>query len=853
MANEPHDERNVDESLGVDSISDNLLGIVKKQTRRNILKSIGATVVAGGASTTGAAEHGALEAPFTEDFETGLNGWTIGLRDEWIGPRVTQGSGSWSSKHNGSVRLHVNGGPSHIGLYHDVGAIPKGTKFTITYESPNLNGSAGGPRIFLRHSDVQGEKLDQDQGGQHEGDGVLEGTASKDYPEGTSLEVRLGVWPGEITVYVKDITVSDVPSTGASLSLENTRLVQSTENSRLEPTTDESTNKIDDDVFPDALEEPPLVEGKVTAYLFDVSGSQLEELSEAVSVTISKNGSSQGMLTIPASVVRSGAKNGNALFDAMRDADENLIANVPLVTVEGGDIVSVSVDSPDIEAIGKDIEVGEAGTKSVSMPDLNVGIMAVEVPLQDLTLSYSRYKEKARSITKNLQNLYPTARVNTYIDLGIPLTGAYQGTLTHFALHSDMHQVHKYLTNITPIDSDPSTGTVYSVKNGEIVEPTAIEEFDVILAIVPKDYYNLHDSGGLLGLELVYTADSNGDGIADVQPTTAASASIDAIPETAAMEVGHHFISFQYPQEFAQEDESHHATPDLHSTTLRKNPYTLQDDDSEGLHIFPGQQSIMSDEAELPFGIDIKTYQFLIDSDFDPVPEEGSRADSVAAWVGEVGSDGLIEVLDIDEQEQGFVPTVEETTEWVIETSILSVDGETITSLGVPGEIQYLSSKGADSKERALLANIPYPDEAYKVSFTTESSDTGEKVTTGVVPVKKQLEGLPRKIPANGFKNDAEERKQALEDKIASIGGMVEKQKFRPALNKLRRDLRDKLKKWLKDDYETAPNLYTKQEAIDVVDSVITRVETYQQHSTGSGNGTGKGSGQNAGGGSGNP
>jgi hypothetical protein len=144
--------------------------------------------------------------PFTEEFKSGLNGWTIDLHPD-AADRVTKGTGTWHEKYGGSIHLHVDGGPNHVGVYRKVGSLQKGTKVRVNYESPNLDGQPGGPRILLHLPDsdeIIG--LDMDAG-RKKHDGVLEGTVPQDLPAGTELEVRLGVWPGEIDVFVTNITV----------------------------------------------------------------------------------------------------------------------------------------------------------------------------------------------------------------------------------------------------------------------------------------------------------------------------------------------------------------------------------------------------------------------------------------------------------------------------------------------------------------------------------------------------------------------------------------------------------------------------------------------------------------------
>lgn len=144
---------------------------------------------------------------FIEEFESGLNGWRIGL-PSGIGPRVTQGEGEWTQKYGGSVRLHVDGGPNHIGVRQRVGALENGTRISAQYKSPNLDGEPGSPRILLHLPDSDETiSIDKDPGrGEH--DGVLTGTVPRDLPAGTELEIRLGVWPGEITAYVTNVTAT---------------------------------------------------------------------------------------------------------------------------------------------------------------------------------------------------------------------------------------------------------------------------------------------------------------------------------------------------------------------------------------------------------------------------------------------------------------------------------------------------------------------------------------------------------------------------------------------------------------------------------------------------------------------
>ena len=155
---------------------------------------------------------------YRTDFADGLDSWTVGLHPN-ADQRVTIGDGEWKERHGGSVHLHVRGGPNHVGVYRTFNGLKEGMIIRARYESSNLRGEPGGPRILLHTPDGESTQLDRDSGGGGDSspdtDGLLEGTVPRDFPDGTDVEVRLGVWPGEIDVYVTQIILPDegvVPS-----------------------------------------------------------------------------------------------------------------------------------------------------------------------------------------------------------------------------------------------------------------------------------------------------------------------------------------------------------------------------------------------------------------------------------------------------------------------------------------------------------------------------------------------------------------------------------------------------------------------------------------------------------------
>lgn len=151
---------------------------------------------------------------YRTDFASGLDGWTTGLHPA-ADARVNPGEATWVQQHGGSVHLHVEGGPNHVGVYRAFDGLDEGMTIRATYESPNLQGSPGGPRILLHTPDGETHNLDWDKGQSNDTDGTLEGTVPRDVPDGTDLEIRLGVWPGEIDVYVTRV---EIPHEGVSPS-----------------------------------------------------------------------------------------------------------------------------------------------------------------------------------------------------------------------------------------------------------------------------------------------------------------------------------------------------------------------------------------------------------------------------------------------------------------------------------------------------------------------------------------------------------------------------------------------------------------------------------------------------------
>ena len=137
-------------------------------------------------------------------FENGPEGWTFGKRGD---ERASEGTGSWSGQHDGSLRLHVDGAPEAIMAWKEVGPLSAGTTITANYTPSRFEYAAATLRLSAV---IPGEGTvvsdrDSDNGENPEQDGNLQIEIPRDLPAEAQLEFKLVIWPGETTVYIQDV------------------------------------------------------------------------------------------------------------------------------------------------------------------------------------------------------------------------------------------------------------------------------------------------------------------------------------------------------------------------------------------------------------------------------------------------------------------------------------------------------------------------------------------------------------------------------------------------------------------------------------------------------------------------
>jgi len=152
-----------------------------------------------------------LSTPFTETFESGLNGWTIDHRyrtDPAEAPsNPSAGEGSYSEKYDGSARLHVAGGPSTLGVGRQTTGLAAGTTLSATVAVEGASSEPGNVSVavFAPDGDDSPDERTANNGPVSNGPIELTHTVQQAYPRGTEIRVWADVWPGEFTAYVATV------------------------------------------------------------------------------------------------------------------------------------------------------------------------------------------------------------------------------------------------------------------------------------------------------------------------------------------------------------------------------------------------------------------------------------------------------------------------------------------------------------------------------------------------------------------------------------------------------------------------------------------------------------------------
>lgn len=203
--------------------------------------------------------------------------------------------------------------------------------------------------------------------------------------------------------------------------------------------------------------------------------------------------------------------------------------------------------------------------------------------------------------------------------------------------------------------------------------------------------------------------------------------------------------------------------------------------------------------------------------------------DDILYMMGLVYKDGSVDLSRWYLYEDGPLKSIEDG-----EYSVIIKDdaGNTISdqSFDLSFKLFASATKPVDSPFETDVSGfsfpIGYPPEARSVEITKNSETLIE-----VEPNIKLLHSAIDSIPKDGFKEEdgedvAEDRREALHNKVDAIEKTLNQDKVRVAIRKLKKDLKPALKRWLKDGYETtSPDQLTKSEVIELVDDITDRLQ----------------------------
>jgi len=133
----------------------------------------------------------------------------------------------------------------------------------------------------------------------------------------------------------------------------------------------------------------------------------------------------------------------------------------------------------------------------------------------------------------------------------------------------------------------------------------------------------------------------------------------------------------------------------------------------------------------------------------------------------------------------------------------------------------YVDPKGVVETDFAGFAfAIPYPENSSKILLQYNNA-----TLTEFNPNAKLLHDAIDSIPDYGFIKNPEQRRKALHNKISEIEIKMEEGNITDARNKLEHDVKDKLEKWLVDNYqkENSEQL-SKSEITKIVQAIIERL-----------------------------
>lgn len=621
---------------------------------------------------------------------------------------------------------------------------------------------------------------------------------------------------------------TDPSVTIPSITLSNVRPIQVVENTILR-----NPSGSDDEIDPQV---PDLVAGRETSVLFDLQGStNLDQLPSSFDLTVSvvreyedqpDQSDSFQLSRDPSSNDRHIRDLADPNTDEAQFFEDELASDVP-VFEPSADLRRITVDvdpdidddgAPDLSGSAKTVNLVDGeGVEIESMDRLDVGFIEIADPEDG-----DNYGDENGHIKDDFDELVDEA--TDYLESAYPVD-----ELTR-------HEHPDRLDDSSVLDTSGGS-QVEDLKSARsaLEDEFSDVDFDVTVAFVPEGFPDFHDDGyfGVHVSGVRAAAAVRGDLREDIQ--------VDELHTTTAQEVGHHFFD-TYPDELSMRQ----GDGDIDNTHARTEPDGSNDTDddkfidstgfdlTDGSYAFVGHQleSFMSyNFDEYPTWADTHVFDTMLDTGLEPHSSgdgsSGRSPERILEGVGRLATDDTTTFSRLFKTEGFPMPSI---ADGAVTVTVVDGDEETIDSRTFPDEIEIHrrvpeTNRSHSVEEDVVAFAVPFPEEA--AAIEVERNGT----VTRLNPVERSLREAIHRLPDAAFKRDPDDRRDALHDKLDSIDEMMAEGNYHPAKRKMEKDIRDKIEKWLRDDYETGPLQPTKEELLALVDEMIAQLETLAQNS----------------------
>jgi hypothetical protein len=352
-------------------------------------------------------------------------------------------------------------------------------------------------------------------------------------------------------------------------------------------------------------------------------------------------------------------------------------------------------------------------------------------------------------------------------------------------------------------------------------------DFDVTVAFVPEDYPSFHKDG-FSGRHY-----GNIDGAAAVRGDLRLDKTDGFFEQVSAHEVGHHFLGDVYPDKLAMRGDG--GTPDnAHARTERsKKDKTFLD--STGFDLRNGTYNVVGTRLEsfmsyngddFPSWVDAHAYDAMLDNRLATHPQPvAASSDATEQPI----LDGIGRFADDDTTIFTRIFTKAGVPKQSVDGAAVTVtvlDGteNPIDERSFPDELEFHRFEDPE-RSRGTEADVfsfavPFPEEA--AAIEAERNGT----VTRLNPIERSLREAIARLPDAAFRRATKGRRNALNNKLDELDEKMAAGEYQEAVNKLEHDIRDKLEKWIHDEYETSALQPTKTELLALVDEMIARLET---------------------------